>query len=237
MVGRYKEIAFALKGVEWRQPGLVAVASKIAASAGEHKPISFEVPESYEPHAGDNRWKQPKVVASVVEEMLRKFDFDRDFIVSVDELHTLLVRTEPSLTKEVSQKVHDEMIAAGYDTNGDGKVSQSRAYLTLTLACDGTRPAIQHADQCSEPSVRCARLSRRQLSVAELAALWVEKGPAMAAASLAVATGDVVLSEAPSLPGASLAAAPVAAPSSADKQDLSDRLKALFSPKPTDLNA
>ena len=85
--------------------------------------------------------------------------------------------------------------------------------------------------------MRCARLSRRQLSVAELAALWVEKGPAMAAASLAVATGDVVLSEAPSLPAASPAAAPVAAPSSADEQDLSNRLKVLFSPKPTDLSA
>jgi len=39
-LGRYKEIALALKGVEWRQPGFVAFASKLAASAGEHKPIS-----------------------------------------------------------------------------------------------------------------------------------------------------------------------------------------------------
>merc|ERR1719271_1723889 len=45
----YKEIAFALKGAEWRQPGLVAVASKLASSAAEHKLIAVEVPVSYEP--------------------------------------------------------------------------------------------------------------------------------------------------------------------------------------------
>jgi len=118
----YKEIAFALKGVEWRQPGLVAVASKIEASAGEHKPIAFDVPNSYEPKTGANPWRQPKLTAEV-EDMLRKFDFDRNFIVSVDELHALLVRTEPSLTKRQSQNVYEEMIAAGYDTDGDGKLS------------------------------------------------------------------------------------------------------------------
>ena len=52
----YKEIAFALKGVEWRQPGLVAVASKIAGSVGPHKPIDVNVPESYEPKTGPNTW-------------------------------------------------------------------------------------------------------------------------------------------------------------------------------------
>ena len=52
----YKEIAFALKGAEWRQPGLVAVASKIAASAGEHTPIDFKVPDTYEPSSGPNSW-------------------------------------------------------------------------------------------------------------------------------------------------------------------------------------
>ena len=49
MDGRYKEIALALKGVEWRTPGLVALASKIATSAAEHTPIAFEVPQTYEP--------------------------------------------------------------------------------------------------------------------------------------------------------------------------------------------
>ena len=52
----YKEIAFALKGAEWRQPGLVAVASKIAGSAGEHKPIDVKVPSTYEPATGRNPW-------------------------------------------------------------------------------------------------------------------------------------------------------------------------------------
>ena len=33
----------------WRQPGLVAVASKLAASAGPHKPINVVVPDTYEP--------------------------------------------------------------------------------------------------------------------------------------------------------------------------------------------
>jgi len=50
----YKEIALALKGGEWRQPGLVAFASKLAASAAEHKPLDFEVPSSYEPEVGPN---------------------------------------------------------------------------------------------------------------------------------------------------------------------------------------
>jgi len=48
----YKEIALALKGVEWRQPGLVAFASKLAASAEEHEPLEFVVPDTYEPATG-----------------------------------------------------------------------------------------------------------------------------------------------------------------------------------------
>ena len=52
----YKEIALALKGVEWRQPGLVAVASKLAGSASEHRPIDVVVPSSYEPKTGPNPW-------------------------------------------------------------------------------------------------------------------------------------------------------------------------------------
>ena len=148
VVGRYKEIAFALKGVEWRQPGLVAVASKIAASAGEHKPIAFDVPNSYEPKTGANPWRQPKLTAEV-EDMLRKFDFDRNFIVSVDELHTLLVRTEPSLTKRQSQNVYEEMVAAGYDTDGDGKVSKCTERLWHSLhLCDGRQTSIPTCASC-----------------------------------------------------------------------------------------
>jgi len=52
----YKEIALALKGVEWRQPGLVAFASKLVASAGEHAKIVVEVPGSYSPKTGHNPW-------------------------------------------------------------------------------------------------------------------------------------------------------------------------------------
>ena len=52
----YKEIAFALKGVEWRQPGLVAVASKLAGSAAPHQPMDVKVPDSYVPKRGPNKW-------------------------------------------------------------------------------------------------------------------------------------------------------------------------------------
>jgi hypothetical protein len=52
----YKEIALALKGVEWRQPGLVAFASKLVASAAEHAKIVVEVPDSYAPKTGVNPW-------------------------------------------------------------------------------------------------------------------------------------------------------------------------------------
>ena len=51
----YKEIALALKGVEWRKPGLVALASKLAASAGPRVPIDFEVPSSYEPATSEHK--------------------------------------------------------------------------------------------------------------------------------------------------------------------------------------
>jgi len=44
----YKEIALALKGVEWRKPGMVAFAGKLAASAGPHAPIDVVVPDTYE---------------------------------------------------------------------------------------------------------------------------------------------------------------------------------------------
>ena len=45
----YKEIAIALKGVEWRLPGFVAVAGKLAASAAPHEPVVFTVPDTYLP--------------------------------------------------------------------------------------------------------------------------------------------------------------------------------------------
>jgi len=55
----YKEIALALKGVKWRQPGFVAFAAKLAMSARPHKPIDADVPASYEPKTGPNPWTSP----------------------------------------------------------------------------------------------------------------------------------------------------------------------------------
>jgi hypothetical protein len=53
----YKDIALALKGAEWRFPGLVAVASKLASSAGEHTSAAVQIPHSYEAKAGPNPWR------------------------------------------------------------------------------------------------------------------------------------------------------------------------------------
>jgi len=52
----YKEVDVALKGAEWRQPGLVAWASTLATSSGEHKPIDVRVPKSYKARTGANPW-------------------------------------------------------------------------------------------------------------------------------------------------------------------------------------
>ena len=52
----YKEIAVGLKGAEWRQPGLVAFANKLATSAGPREPIKLQVPASYKPKTGPNPW-------------------------------------------------------------------------------------------------------------------------------------------------------------------------------------
>jgi hypothetical protein len=52
----YRGSGLALKGEEWRQPGLVALASKLAKSAREHRPIKVRVPASYEPKTGASPW-------------------------------------------------------------------------------------------------------------------------------------------------------------------------------------
>jgi hypothetical protein len=62
----YKEIAIALKGLEWRKPGLVALASKLATSAGPHTPIEIKVPSSYEPATGPNPWTKGKDQATAL---------------------------------------------------------------------------------------------------------------------------------------------------------------------------
>jgi len=121
----YKEIALALKGVEWRQPGLVAFASKIASSAGEHKPIEVKVPSTYVPKRGPNKWSSFKNATLVhqVEAAIRAFDSDRDFIVSPNELHALLLRSDASYTAQQSKEVYEELLASGYDSNSDGQLS------------------------------------------------------------------------------------------------------------------
>jgi hypothetical protein len=48
----------ALKGEEWRKPGLVALAAKLATSARERRPIKVRVPASYEPKTGANPWAE-----------------------------------------------------------------------------------------------------------------------------------------------------------------------------------
>jgi len=116
----YKEIAFALKGAEWRQPGLVAVASKIAASAGEHKPIDVNVPDSYVPKRGPNKWKDGK--AGEIQAMIKRFDFDSDFIISVNELHQLLSRTDPELTFNDAGRIYDQLLEKA-DASNDGQIS------------------------------------------------------------------------------------------------------------------
>jgi hypothetical protein len=116
----YKEIAFALKGVEWRQPGLVAVASKIAGSAAEHKPIDVKVPDTYVAKKGRNKWQDGN--RHQVETMISSFDFDRDFVVSADELHALVTRVDADVTVKESARLYRELLET-YDSNGDGQLS------------------------------------------------------------------------------------------------------------------
>jgi len=60
----YKDLDISLKPEEWRQPGLVALAAKLATSAGEHKPIKVRVPTSYEPPTGANPWGDKRTGSS-----------------------------------------------------------------------------------------------------------------------------------------------------------------------------
>jgi len=54
----YKEMELALKGEEWRQPGLVGLVDKLATSARENKPIKVVVPTTYKPKTGANPWAE-----------------------------------------------------------------------------------------------------------------------------------------------------------------------------------
>jgi len=119
----YKEIAFALKGVEWRKPGQVAVASKLVASAAEHNPITVTVPDTYQPKSGPNKWTQKMQAKVQIQEMLNTFDSDRNFIVSPAELQALLSKSDPDVTLKNAIQMHEDMLEKGFDTNGNGKIS------------------------------------------------------------------------------------------------------------------
>jgi len=63
----YREMDLVLKGEEWREPGLVALASKIAASARQHQPIKMVTPETYVPSTAANPWAMPGGAVSEAE--------------------------------------------------------------------------------------------------------------------------------------------------------------------------
>jgi len=117
----YKEIALAMKGAEWRQPGFVAFASKLATSAGEHKPIDFMVPASYVPKRGPNKWNTPNL-AQEIERIIGLFDAENTCIFSAGELSNLLEHLDENVTEEQSKRMYEEMLAR-YDANQDGQLS------------------------------------------------------------------------------------------------------------------
>jgi len=45
----YRQMDLTIRAEEWRQPGLGALATRLATSARQHKPIKVQVPTSYEP--------------------------------------------------------------------------------------------------------------------------------------------------------------------------------------------
>lgn len=83
----FKEIALALKGVEWRKPGLVAFASKLASSAAPHMPVAVEVPNTYEPKSGQNPWVKDQSSLVVTPERPSTFHQKRRPSVSKQSIH------------------------------------------------------------------------------------------------------------------------------------------------------
>ena len=68
-------------------------------------PCVWQVPDSYVPKRGPNKWKSGR--AAEVEELLKRFDSDRDYIISVNELHALLSRASPTLTFKECGRIYD----------------------------------------------------------------------------------------------------------------------------------
>ena len=58
-----------------------------------------------------------------VEMTIRTFDVDGGSIISPDEFHALLVRTDPEVTLEETKQMYDELLDSGYDADDDGQLS------------------------------------------------------------------------------------------------------------------
>jgi len=143
----YKEIALALKGAEWRQPGFVAFASKLATSVREHQPIDFEVPASYVPKRGPNKWEKPDL-AKEIESIIRQFDANSDYIFSAVELHNLLKTLDQNVTKEQSKRMYEKIqqTQQAYDADADAQVSVHEVAMFLAEQRSDISDAILKAD-------------------------------------------------------------------------------------------
>jgi len=229
----YKEIALALKGVEWRQPGLVAFASKVAASAGEHKPIVFTVPDTYRPKRGPNKWKN-SATAMQVETLLRQFDADRDYIVSENELHTLLARAKLGLPTSESSRIYRELIAGGWDLNGDGSLSveEVAAYWVAEYGHN-------HSD-LTEVSAVATKLDDAKAELPApptTASATGERGPCgminVPGATFCAGCGSPLAGPVAPVAPVVVPMQPVVPTQPAAPMDLSDRIMSLFSPHAT----
>jgi len=232
----YKEIAFALKGVEWRQPGLVAVASKLAGSAAPHKPINFEVPDTYKPKAGPNKWKTPGM-ADKVENLIKLFDTDRDYIVSSDELHELLKKSDPHITDLQSQEIFLELLK-NYDTNGDDQLSVDEvAAWTVATGRSLAPAAVDEADakplptDTSHGSIEATKLHSDDQGSDENASGPVGAQPLQAQSEMFCnARGSLMMEQESTtfLVVSPASALPVTEQSDAPATNLSDRLKSML---------
>jgi len=196
----------------------VAVASKLASSAAPHKPITFEVPNTYQPKKGPNKWKDASLMTRV-EALIRLFDTDRDYIVSADELHTILVHAQPDLTRTQSIVYYSQLLEQGFDTNGDGQISVEEL-------------AVYWCQKNPELAERATN-ERRVTLIAS--SLMSEPASPPKAPPTAHETAGLLATTAPELPAPDLPAVALPAdedaPRSDPLRDLSDRVVGLFAPK------
>jgi len=134
----YREVDVALKGEEWRQPGLVALADKLSTSAGEHTPQKVMVPSSYEPKTGANPWDDESIHArssSVTIEADDHFN-SRGSIVLEDGATFLQV--VPS-RRDSSDPFDEESFAEG-ENFAEGRFEHSRMSVGAAAAMLGPPP-------------------------------------------------------------------------------------------------